>query len=539
MKNVNKQRNFFLFLIICLGFNVYAQEKVEQWNRFELSLKQHVDGNSFNEVNLSAKFFNKDTIFVVRGFYDGNDIFKIRFMPQFLGKWDYILTSNIEELNEKKGSFECVKPKSNNHGIVKVSDTYHFKYADGKQYYPFGTTAYAWIHMGDALQKETLHSLKNSAFNKVRMCIFPKDYDLVKEEPVLYPYDIKEMMEDEEGNKVVVWDYEHFNPNFFQHLEKCIDELSLLGIEADLILFHPYDKGRWGFDSMPEEVNLKYIEYLTARLASFKNVWWSLANEWDYIKAKTVEDWNLLTETLVQNDPYKHLCSIHGSTATYFDYWKPEYSHVSIQDEAPVMNAYSSATLRNIYHKPIVLDEVGYEGNLDSRWGRYSPEQMTHLVWNGVISGAYVTHGETYYDGNEEDTIFWADGGSFKGKSPKRISFLRKILEEGPGPLFMSDISRDLRTSSSGSGYYLVYLGSNIQDTWFFNLPIKNGSGEKLKPGTKFEVEIIDTWDMTITKSPLDFEAFPVDNYRAHDKQMKAVRLPLKPYIALRITEIQ
>ena len=29
----------------------------------------------------------------------------------------------------------------------------------------------------------------------------------------------------------------------------CIrDRLNRLGIEADLILFHPYDKGRWGFD---------------------------------------------------------------------------------------------------------------------------------------------------------------------------------------------------------------------------------------------------------------------------------------------------
>lgn len=59
-------------------------------------------------------------------------------------------------------------------------------------------------------------------------------------------------------------------------------------------------------------------------------------NEWDYVKAKTVDDWKLLTKTVVENDPYRHLCSIHGATATYFDYWRPEFTHVSIQDEAPV-----------------------------------------------------------------------------------------------------------------------------------------------------------------------------------------------------------
>ena len=90
-------------------------------------------------------------------------------------------------------------------------------------------------------------------------------------------------------------------------MEKRIDQLNRLGIEADLILFHPYDKGRWGFDAMSNEVNVRYIKYITARLASFRNVWWSMANEWDYVKAKTVDDWKLLTKTVVENDPYRHL----------------------------------------------------------------------------------------------------------------------------------------------------------------------------------------------------------------------------------------
>lgn len=68
---------------------------------------------------------------------------------------------------------------------------------------------------------------------------------------------------------------------------------------------------------MSNEVNVRYIKYITARLASFRNVWWSMANEWDYVKAKTVDDWKLLTKTVVENDPYRHLCSIHGATATY------------------------------------------------------------------------------------------------------------------------------------------------------------------------------------------------------------------------------
>ncbi|RPI01335.1 MAG: DUF5060 domain-containing protein, partial [Ignavibacteriae bacterium] len=401
-----------IFIILLLDTSS-AQQKVERWGRFEVLLKHTAPGNGFSDVNLSATFTGKDTSVVVSGFYDGGNVFKIRFMPQQIGTWNYTTSCNIPELDDKKGSFECIKTTGNNHGIVRVSETYNFKYADGMRYYPFGTTIYAWTHMAQGLQELTLKSLKNASFNKVRMCVLPKNYGLVLEEPELYPFEIKEVVKDEKGKEKKVWDFTRFNPAFFRHLEKRIDDLSQLGIESDLIIFHPYDNGRWGFDGMTNEVNIRYIKYLTARMASFRNIWWSMANEWDLVKQKTHDDWDLLTKTVVASDPYRHLCSIHGSTANYYEYWKPEFTHVSIQDEAPVLNPGAAAILRNVYYKPIIYDEVGYEGNLTSRWGRYSPEEMTYAVWMGVIAGTYVTHGESFMFKNEKDTIFWAKGGEF------------------------------------------------------------------------------------------------------------------------------
>jgi hypothetical protein len=514
-----------------------AQPKVEQWDRFELMLRHVSSGNSFKDVSLSATFSGKDTSFVVAGFYDGKNTFKIRFMPQQIGVWNYLTSSNTPDLDKKQGRFECIKATGNNHGMVRVSNMYNFKYADGKPYYPFGTTAYAWIHMKEGVQELTLNTLKNSGFNKVRMCVLPKNYAMVKQEPEIYPFLTTEAKRDPQGKETKAWDFDQFNPEFFQHLEKRIDDLSTLGVEADLIIFHPYDKGRWGFDSLPMDVNIRYVKYLTARLSSFRNVWWSVANEWDLVKAKTHDDWDLLSKTVVQSDPYRHLCSIHGSTAKYYEYWKPEFTHVSIQDEAPVENFGGAAILRNAYYKPIIYDEVGYEGNLPQRWGRHSGEQMLYLVWMGVIAGTYVTHGETYMSKNEQDTIFWADGGALKGTSWQRIAFLRKIVEECPNPLQLADIGRDHRTSTAGKGYYLVYFGKEMNDWWLFNLPVKNAGYEKPKPGTRFKVEIIDTWNMTIETSPLIFETTPETDYREFDKDFRRVRLPLRPYMALRITE--
>jgi hypothetical protein len=527
-----------LFFATAITLQILAQQQVEQWGRFEVNFITSKITNPL-KVMLKATFTCADTAFTVNGFFDGDNTFKVRFMPQLTGKWTYTTKSNVSALNNKKGYFECVKASPENHGMVKVSDIYNFKYADGKQFYPFGTTAYAWTHMPNEVQEMTLQTLKKSGFNKIRMCVFPKDYNLVKEEPEIYPFEIKEIKKDNTGKEIKVWDFNKFNSAFFQHLEKRIDDLAQLGIEADLILFHPYDKGRWGFDNMPMEINLKYIEYITARLASFRNVWWSLANEWDLVKTKTHSDWDVLAKAVVKNDPYRHLCSIHGATATYYEYWKPEFTHVSIQDETPVQSPSVTAILRNIYQKPVICDEVGYEGNLKSRWGRYSPEEMTMLVWKGILGGGYVTHGESYMFKNANDTIFWAKGGEFKGSSWKRIAFLRKIMEQCPVPLSLADISRDNYTASAGQGYYIIYFGKEMHDSWLFNLPAKNREFGKLKADAKFKVEIIDTWEMTIVTVPDIFETAEENDYRLYDKNQKKIRLPFKPYIALRITEIK
>lgn len=73
------------------------------------------------------------------------------------------------------------------------------------------------------------------------------------------------------GNK---WNFKKFNPRFFQIYDRVIARLMDMGVEADLILFHAYD--RWGFSKMPMEDNLRYLRYVSARYGAFRNVWWSL-----------------------------------------------------------------------------------------------------------------------------------------------------------------------------------------------------------------------------------------------------------------------
>ena len=247
---------------------------VEQWGTFEVALKGPADGNPFVDVQLSAAFTQGETKLTAAGFYDGDGTYRVRFMPPTQGEWAYTTASNRAELNAKTGKLTVGKPAPGNRGPVRVRNTYHFAHADGTPHCSVGTTCYAWTHQGETLEEQTLATLKKSPFNKIRMCVFPKWYAFNKTEPALYPF---------EGKAPNKWDFERFNPAFFRHLEKRIGQLRDLGIEADLILFHPYDVGHWGFDRMPAAVDDRYLKYVVARLSAYRNVWWSLANEFDFM----------------------------------------------------------------------------------------------------------------------------------------------------------------------------------------------------------------------------------------------------------------
>lgn len=475
--------------------------KVEVWDIFEISVKGPEEGNPFMDVDFSVKFIKSERSIEVPGFYDGDGVYKVRFMPSELGVWIYETSSNISKLYGLTGEFECIEPSEGNHGPVRVSDTFHFAYEDGTPHYSVGTTCYAWTHQGDELEELTLKTLKTSPFNKMRMCVFPKNYIYNTNDPVYYPF---------EGSREEGWDFTRFNTEFFRHFEKRVDDLRNLGIEADIILFHPYDNGRWGFDKMGMEVNIRYLRYLIARLSAYRNIWWSMANEYDCMGNLNLQDWDTIIKTVAECDPYKHLRSIHNM-GPFYDHNNPLLTHVSIQHH----DLKNVSDWRKQYNKPVVVDECSYEGNIECLWGNITEQEMTHRFWEGFLRGGYVGHGETYI--HPKDILWWSKGGELHGKSPQRIAFLKEIIESVPReyhePVTFEPSWENNSCVGKEGEYYLVYLGT-------FRPSIKY---LQLMKGRKYKIEVIDTWNMTIT--PLE---------GAYESDSK-IDLPGKQYIALRI----
>lgn len=466
---------------------------VERWGVYEIALPGPSEGNPFLDVRLGAHFRYRNRVVDVDGFYDGEGLYRIRFMPDEPGNWTYTTSSNVPALDGKNGAFTATAPSPANHGPVRVRYTTHFGYEDGSPYTPIGTTCYAWTHQGDRLEEQTLETLRSAPFNKMRMCVFPKSYQYNSNEPVFYPF---------ERGPGDANDLTRFDPKFFQHLERRVRDLQALGIEADLILFHPYD--RWGFASMPPEVNDRYLRYVVARLAAYRNIWWSLANEYDLVKTKTLADWDRFFRIVEESDPYHHLRSIHHSV-TMYDHSKPWVTHVSIQGSDLEKAGEHVAQ----YRKPVIYDEAKYEGNIPKRWGNISAQELVRRCWLGAVSGAYVGHGETYLD--PDDILWWSKGGVLRGESPRRIAFLRKILEAAPAEGLNSLSTYYLGAGQEGR-YYLFYFDVNQPAEYEFNLA----------QGSQYRADLIDPWEMSVTPVPGTFAG------------KFTMKLPGKPYLAVR-----
>lgn len=499
-------------------------QNIPQWDVFEASFEGPALPNPFVDATLDAVFFYGNREVRMPAFYDGGEIWRVRFMPDTQGAWSFRTVSNVPQLDGRAGSFVCTAPRNGMHGPVHVRNQFHFAHADGTPYLPFGTTCYAWIHQPLEMQAQTLDTLKKTRFNKLRMGVFPKHYVYNENEPIQPMF-----ARGADGEE----DFDRPNVAAFQHLDKQVLALREMGIEADIILFHPYD--RWDYCMMGEERDTRYLRYVVSRLSAFSNVWWALANEYDFLlDVKPVEYWDRLFHVVEANDPNRHIKSIHnGNPHANFDHRKPWVDHVCIQN----WDVKRTAEWRQTWGKPVINDEPEYEGNIPRPWGNITAQELVHRYWITLMRGGYAGHGETYM--HPEDLLWWAKGGELRGESWKRIGFLRDLLEEdvknGLTPYVPGGTRWEFtRVSGAQDGdVRYLYFGEHQPLQWAVGLPTEDGD---------YQIDLIDTWEMTIT--PLEKAPLPVSpalrgaNGEIHNTEPEAafgVRLPGKPWQAVRV----
>lgn len=527
---------------------------------FELTFMGELPKGDKVHIDLNAVFTNDDLSVMVKGFYDGEEdghgIYCVRFLPEKEGLWtwkvDGIVTASGEEVCERVDDAR---------GIVRTDKT-HFVDASGKPFYPFGTTVYALASQSDELVQQTIESLQQSPFNKLRLCVFPKHYNYNHNEPPYYGFYKKDGADAKisgfDQNDGSQWDTKNPDVRFWKRFERILGQIMDAGIEIDLILFHSYD--RWGFSRMGQAENLTYLDYLLRRFAAMPGLWWSLANEYDFCPAITTDDWCEIENFMADNDPYHHLLSNHNSYKAW-DAGRKNITHSSLQTKVyPVVRE-----LMNQTGKPVIIDECCYEGNLKEFWGSISGKEMAARFWRICSQGGYCTHGETFLPdgitGEDDAVVWWAKGGRLKGESPARIQWLRILMETLQGPIepmpigsaqMSSMIGLDRSTVeqllASAPDQMRVFIkaflamdsvnsarftdaeyeyGGHIGDDcylWYMNLMCSSQYEITLPELKTYKVEVLDTWNMSR------------ETVLEHVNGKIMVKLPGKEYMAILCT---
>ncbi len=486
---------------------------MRQYEIFELVFSGPEPESSHVQVPVEANFCIGNQEKTVKGFYAGNGVYKVRFLPEETGIYTWKVESALPLEGRICGEEECVSAIEHQHGLVQAKGL-HFCFEDGTRYVPFGTTVYAMLNQEDALIEKTLETLEHSPFNKLRLCVFPKHYDYNHNEPPVYPFEKKDGC----------WDYHHPCFAFWDRFEGYLKRIRDLGIQCDLILFHGYD--RWGFSKMKKEEVMTYLDYVMRRFSAYPEIWWSMANEYEVLVDFDRQWWYDFADFIHTEDPYGHLLSNHNFLQ-FWDFANENITHCSIQDNYVIR----VPEIQQQYKKPVVFDECCYEGNIQHPWGNISGFELAHRFWTTYAMGGYCTHGETFL--SEDEILWWAKGGILKGQSPKRIAFLKDIMEELPGDLdyekslmeifyeqgrieipedretekVIDMIQKELHSVSEvrtqghfdkervasghcGEEAYLKYMGRQCA-AW---------TQMQLSESSSYDVEVIDIWEMTRTK---------------------------------------
>ena len=84
---------------------------MEKWGVFEAAVNGKSDGNPFLDYEIKGTFVGEHETVKVSGFYDGEGVYRVRFMPSYEGKYTYTIQGSAVDA-PVRGEFEAVAPTS-------------------------------------------------------------------------------------------------------------------------------------------------------------------------------------------------------------------------------------------------------------------------------------------------------------------------------------------------------------------------------------------------------------------------------------------
>lgn len=356
-----------------------------------LSEKDYADPLSMAEID--AVFTHESGASVtVPGFWDGGNVWRIRFAPSLTGKWSYTVTCSDPENPSltASGNLKCTAYKGDleiyRRGSVRAADCgRYFVYGDGTPFFYLGDT-----HWGMPTE-----GLDDGHFQTILDRRAEQGFTVIQSEPIGAKYCLSDGLTQADIGG-------------FRELDRYFAEIADRGfVHANAALFF---SNELVIHSYSEEYLTALSRYWIARYSAYPVIWTTAQecdNDFYYCRGEhTAFDaqsnpWKIVFAALTRFDPYSSPASAHmefastgdagvrASTSSFAGL--PGYSWYAAQYSPSLTGMQDWSLLRDFYDNPGGKPVVNYEGRYVNLWtGNYGGRAQGWISYlNGMCGYGY------------------------------------------------------------------------------------------------------------------------------------------------------
>ncbi|MGQ9620207.1 MAG: apiosidase-like domain-containing protein [Bacteroidales bacterium] len=267
----------FLLVLLLLWVSATARPQVPEtvlWKKYELTFPSTVNyENPVQDLRSFQITFISPTgnVRTINGFWDGENTWKARFMPDETGDWKWETNCSDSKnagLHNVKGEFRCIpnngKSDLDIHGkIIRQNGLFYLTHADGTPFLYIGCTAW------------------NGALKST-----DKEWDQYLEHRASHQYSVIQLVTTQwrgcEKNSMGQVAFEgsgkiRINPEFFRHLDKKIDLVNEYGLVAAPVILWALQTSAGRELSpgyyLPDDQAILLAKYIVARYGANHVIW--------------------------------------------------------------------------------------------------------------------------------------------------------------------------------------------------------------------------------------------------------------------------
>ncbi|MBL0332755.1 MAG: DUF4038 domain-containing protein [Chlorobiota bacterium] len=487
-----------LLLITYLNLFSNSESTIESNTLFEITLTSNFTHSNFLDKEFLRSEFICDNgkSYIVSGFWNGSNNYKVRFNPPFVGKWKYTTIcsdKNDLSLNNVHGEFNVfsnisINKLNSNGKLVVSSDNRHLIYENGIPYFCFWDTAWEITSKSD--YKDMLYYLdkrRDQGFNGIMLCALSH---------INFP--IGGVFNSQQKQAFVNGDYSKPNYEYFEYLDSIIFNINSRGMVAiinpvwsnncELYSFYNYHEKCFTVEQV-----FKLAAYMSARYSG-RNVIWISGTDEAYDTSEKKEFIKQTALAIRFADGGRSLITVHphgwsssvdyfDSTDSWLDFNMYQSSH-TIGGDMTYKGAIQGYSLNK--YKPLIDGEANYEdifnnlnpdGILNPNSLRINSSFVRLSRYQSFLSGAYmgITYGAngvwqwtTDTPGFQFSRYNWKRALEFSGAKDLKLmkEFMIKFdwFELVPHQSLLSLNTSDYKIPVSSSNKYIIaYLPSNTK----------------------------------------------------------------------------